>query len=102
MALQSNKNASSAKRKTLSEEQKADAFLNLKIVDAQGNVHRFRKGLALHLENRLDRTLINLVKANPALEFTITGSVIVVQDEPQDDIPLFGGAFAPEQEAAAE
>lgn len=84
MAVQ--KKSAAAKQST--EMKKADAFLNLKLVDAEGNVHTLPKGLPLFADSRVQRSLINAAKANPDREFTLTGSVWFPSEDAAEDIPL--------------
>lgn len=57
------------------------AWLNLIVVDADGNEHRVQKGLALDPARKLDRSLINAAKANPEAEFKLKGMVYVPDEE---------------------
>lgn len=66
----------------------ADAYLNLKLVDSEGNTHTFNKGLPLFADNRLHRSLINAVKADPERVFELTGTVWIQPEEQAEDIPL--------------
>ncbi len=84
MAIQK-KSATTAKATDL---KKADAFLNLKLVDSEGNVHNLPKGLPLFEDNRLMRSIINAAKANPDREFTLTASVWFPSEDAAEDIPL--------------
>lgn len=68
-----------------------DAYLNLKIVDANGTEYRLSKGVALELNRRLDRSLINATKDNPEMEFTLKGVVNIVEEDPQEDIDFGQG-----------
>ncbi len=79
---------SAAAKTTNSDMKKADAFLNLKLVDAEGNVHTLPKGLPLFSDSRVLRSLINAAKANPDKEFTLTGTVWFPSEDAQEDIPL--------------
>lgn len=79
----------SAATKQASEMKKADAFLNLKLVDAEGNVHTLPKGLPLFEDSRILRSLINAAKANPDREFTLTGTVWFPSEDAAEDIPLW-------------
>ena len=79
---------SAATKTTNSDMKKADAFLNLKLVDAEGNVHTLPKGLPLFADSRVLRSLINAAKANPDKEFTLTGTVWFPSEDAQEDIPL--------------
>ena len=87
MAVQK-KSAAAKQTGGTSEMKKADAFLNLKLVDAEGNVHTLPKGLPLFADSRIQRSLINAAKANPEREFTLTGTVWFPSEEAQEDIPL--------------
>lgn len=55
----------------------ADAFLNIQVTDAAGNVHRFPKGLPLDANNNLHRSLIEAAKATPDRVFTVNATVYV-------------------------
>lgn len=77
-----------AKNTGTNDMKKADAFLNLKLVDSEGNVHNLPKGLALFNDNRVMRSLINAAGANPEREFSFTGTVYVPAEEQAEDIPL--------------
>ena len=61
------------------ERKEADGFLNLTITDKAGNVHKVTAVIPLYLENRVHAAL--LYKGG---EFTLTGSVHVVDKNPAD------------------
>ena len=57
----------------------ADGFLNLSITDKAGNVHKVTAVIPMYLENRVHAAM--LCKGG---EFTLTGSVHVVDKNPAD------------------
>ena len=61
------------------ERKEADGFLNLSITDKAGNVHKVTAIVPLYLENRVHKALMN-----KGGEFTLTGSVHVVDKNPAD------------------
>ena len=65
---------------------KADAFLNISVVAADGSVHRLRKGIPLHTDNSLERSLINAMKSDPDLVLQVTADVLVVTEDNGEDI----------------
>tara|TARA_B100000929_G_scaffold108179_1_gene85701 strand:- start:8122 stop:8388 length:267 start_codon:yes stop_codon:yes gene_type:complete len=67
-----------------------DAYLNLVVVDAQGNEHRLSRGVALEISRKLDRSLINAAKSNPEAVFQLKGTVYVVDEEEQQQDIDFG------------
>lgn len=77
-----------ATKSAVNEMKKADAFLNLKLVDSEGTVHNLPKGLALFNDNRVMRSLINAAGINADREFTFTGTVYIPAEEQAEDIPL--------------
>ena len=68
------------------EYKKADAFLNLKLVAADGQEYNLPTGLALHIDKLVSRSIINAAKANPDRVFTLTGTVYVPAEEGKEDI----------------
>jgi len=73
-----------------SRQPKADAFINVVIVDAHGNEHRLRRGIPLELTNLIERSIINKALADPGYKITLYGTVHVVPDVTEDtaDIDL--------------
>lgn len=72
---------------------KADAFLNLVLVAADGSEHSVRSGSPLHKTNLLERSIINkhlaAAEKGQTVEFTLKGTVRMVVDvENADDIEL--------------
>jgi hypothetical protein len=69
---------------------KADAFINVVILDAQGNEHRLRRGIPLELSNLLERSIINKALADPSYKIELHGIVHVIPDVSEDtaDIAL--------------
>lgn len=63
---------------------KADAFINVVILDAFGNEHRLRKGIPLELTNLLERSIINRALADPTYKIELRGVVHVVPDVTAD------------------
>lgn len=67
--------------KSVTQERKeAKAWLNLELVDKQGNHHRMPKGLALY-ESKLEALLIKMASENPDKEFTLVGKIYIPSDE---------------------
>lgn len=79
---------SSAETTTRSEYKKADGFLNLKLVTADGTEFIISTGVPLHSEKKLDRSIINAVKADPSKVFTLTGTVHIVSEDDGEDFVL--------------
>ena len=63
---------------------KADAFINVVILDSLGNEHRLRKGIPLELTNLLERSIINRALADPTYKIELRGVVHVVPDVSAD------------------
>ena len=61
------------------ERKEADGFLNLTIVDRDGNTHKITAIVPLYLDNRVHKALLN-----KGGEFTLNGSVHVVDKNPAD------------------
>ena len=57
----------------------ADGFLNLSVTDKAGNVHKITAVIPLYLENRVHAAMLR-----KGGEFTLTGSVHVVDKNPAD------------------
>ena len=56
---------------TKSKFKKADAFLNLCIVDKQGNEHWFHKGKPMYSSSKVDRSLIAKASATDENEYEL-------------------------------
>ena len=78
---------------------KADAFLNLNVVDANGQAHRLPKGLALYIKDKVSASMINAEKRNldaaaaagaepVAITFTLTGTIWIPQEDDGTEIPF--------------
>lgn len=66
---------------------KADAFVNLSLVDANGEKHSMNKGLPLHVKQWLNKQMIEAAKQNPDIEFKFVGTItLVVPDEERKQI----------------
>ena len=61
------------------ERKEADGFLNLHIVDREGNVHKIQAIIPLYEDNRVHKALLK-----KGGEFTLTGSVHIVDKNPAD------------------
>ena len=61
------------------ERKEADGFLNLTIVDKNGVTHKITAVIPLYGDNRVHKALMN-----KGGEFTLTGSVHVVDKNPAD------------------
>ena len=61
------------------ERKEADGFLNLTITDKAGNVHKVTAVIPLYEDNRVHKALLK-----KGGEFTLTGSVHVVDKNPAD------------------
>jgi len=64
----------------------ADAYLNLKLVDSEGNEHKIDQGIPLYMAKRLHECVIAAHLENPDKVFKLVGTVNVVVDE--EDKPL--------------
>lgn len=71
-------------------QKRADGFLNVSVVDAQGNTHKLSVGIPLDIQRKLDRSLINAASANADREFQLVGTVWIAPDESEqnEDIPF--------------
>lgn len=78
---------------------KADAFLNLKFVDANGVEYKLSKGLPLHEAKALEASIINAAKADTEFTLNLVGTVHVVTEPTAADLPVFADA-APTAEVA--
>lgn len=67
---------------------KADAFMNVALVDKHGNEHSLgRNGIPLHVSNWLQGQIIEKVKENPDSTFKLVGTVhIVVPDDEREKV----------------
>ena len=61
------------------ERKEADGFLNLSITDKAGNVHKVTAVIPLYEDNRVHKALLK-----KGGEFTLTGSVHVVDKNPAE------------------
>lgn len=63
--------------------QKPTHYLNLKLVDAQGNEHNINQGIALggKSEKRISPSLIKAFEIDPERAFTITGTIKSAETE---------------------
>ena len=62
-----------------SDRKEADGFLNLTIVDREGNTHKITAVIPLYLDNRVHAALLR-----KGGEFTLNGAVHVVDKNPAD------------------
>lgn len=60
---------------------KADGFLNVEIVAADGQKYRLHVGIPLSVDRRVDASLLRAAGADPDKEFTLTGKVWIAPDE---------------------
>lgn len=80
----------------------ADAFLNLKFVDANGVEYKLTKGLPLHEAKALEASIINAAKADPEFRLNLIGTVHVITEPTAADLPVWPAtAPTPEVEAAS-
>lgn len=63
---------------------KADGWLNVAIVDAQGNEHKFPKGIPLYESTKLGRSILNKMEADADYAPKLVGSVVVTTGEIED------------------
>lgn len=68
--------------------EKADAWLNLELVDAKGNRHKLPKGVAQYLKDHVSAQMVKAQAANPDLEFHFVGKIIVPTEQSQKEIPF--------------
>ena len=61
------------------ERKEADGFLNLTIVDREGDTHKITAVIPLYFDNRVHKALLN-----KGGEFTLNGSVHVVDKNPAE------------------
>lgn len=64
--------------------ERADAFLRVYLVDAEGNKHRLPKDMALYLKNNVSAAMISKAQEDGEFEFTLAGSINIVNNEPKD------------------
>lgn len=78
---------------------KADAFLNLSVIDANGVPHRLPKGLAMFLKDKVGKSLINAELRNQEMAkaagveavpvtFNFTGTIWIAPEETEEEIPF--------------
>lgn len=67
---------------------KAAAFLNLELVDANGNKHKLPRGLALQLEDAVSNAMIEKAKEDSEFKFSLEGTVRIVGQEVKLNIVL--------------
>ena len=69
---------------------RADGFLNIAVVDKNGETHRLQVGIPLNVQRKLDRSILNAAKENPDMELSVKASVWIApsEEEEQQDIPL--------------
>lgn len=58
----------------------ARGWLNLEMVDKNGERHRLPKGLALY-ESKLEALLLKIAAENPDKEFNLVGKIYIPTDE---------------------
>lgn len=57
------------------QQKEAVAFLNLELEDAEGKLYKLPRGVALMMENVLERTMFKHFKENPEIVFKIRGTI---------------------------
>ena len=65
----------------------AQAWLNLELVENNGERHRLPKGLGMY-ESQLEEFLIRIAKENPAKEFKFVGKIHIPSDKPATELEL--------------
>lgn len=63
-----------------------DGYLRLEVVDSKGNKHRIPRDVALYVEKHISKQLIDAATADPDKEFTLIGTVHVIDKTPKEDI----------------
>lgn len=66
----------------------AAAFLNLELVDANGNKHKLPRGLALQIEDAVSNAMIEKAKEDSEFKFSLEGTVRIVGQEVKLNIVL--------------
>lgn len=59
---------------------KADAFMNIIAIDANGNERKMRKGIPLEMSNLVERSLINKALADPNFTVEVRATIHIVPD----------------------
>ena len=65
--------------------EKADAFLNLVLIDSEGNEFRLGKGLPLYMKDALSKALIE----NADKSFRFKGTVQLATQDKETPVPIF-------------
>ena len=72
---------------TAPNQRKADGFLNLTVKAKDGSDIKLRRGIALDLNNRVERSLLNAAEAQGEdFSITLTGTIHRVEAESAEDI----------------
>lgn len=78
--------------KAANQQPRADGWLNVSVVDAQGNKHRISRGIPLDASTRIGRSLLNAaakaLEEDSELVLTLEGSVYISNEDSQEDIPF--------------
>lgn len=62
-------------------------YLNIKVIDANGNEHSLSRGIPLSVKRRLDASIMAAVEANPDKQINVIASVHLLSTE-QEEIPF--------------
>lgn len=88
MAYNDGNGAQKGSTRSSTQQDKADAFLNVVLVDKTGKEHPIKGGIALRMDNQMHRTIINKVKEEPDLQIKLLGSVHIVNEDDGSDLEL--------------
>lgn len=73
-------NTDTNKKTTRTKANKAEAWLNVEIIDAKGNSHRLRAGIPLSSLDVTERSLIKKFATDPDKVHSLTGTVRLAID----------------------
>lgn len=63
---------------------KADGFLNVEVISADGQKYRLHIGIPLSADRRVDASLLRAASMDPEREFTLVGKVWIAPEEGQE------------------
>ena len=79
MAIIKNTNQATSTNNNNNED--VQGYLNIKVVDAQGNEHSLSRGIPLSIKRRLDKSIMAAVEADPNKEFKVVASVHLLNSD---------------------
>lgn len=68
---------------------KADAFLNIELVDKNGVRYPLPKGLPLHVTNWISSQMVTAATDKPDMEFSFVGTIRIAVSDEDREAPTF-------------